>query len=146
MPEFGGLKLSQDENAARYFDDVHHTPLACGHRRGSGADLMHFDRPGHIGWGGNSGFQALNLAAQMGPARIVLVGLDMTITGGVHWHGAHPDNSYKLHNPTEQITNRWARPIEAAAPVLAERGIEVLNASAVSKLTAYAKVNFEDLF
>lgn len=101
------------------------------------------DEPGVLGWGGNSGFHALNLAVQAGARRIVLVGYDMTIAGGVHWHGRHPS---ALNNPTAGNIDRWRRVMDAAAPMLAECGVEVLNASAVSALAAFPKVAFEEAF
>lgn len=92
-------------------------------------------RPGIIGWGGNSGFHALNLAVQFGARRIVLVGYDMQVDAGVHWHGVHEG----MNNPSQISTARWRRIIDAAAPDLALLGIEVVNTSAISALTAYPK-------
>ena len=40
-----------------------------------------------IGGGGNSGFQALNLALQWGARKIILVGFDLTDENGLHWYG-----------------------------------------------------------
>jgi hypothetical protein len=94
---------------------------------------------GVIGWGGNSGFGALNLAVQFGARRIVLVGFDMRLDQGIHWHGAHPQG---LNNPQSAYVDRWRRVIDEAAPVLNALGIEVLNASPISALRNYRKVDF----
>lgn len=91
-----------------------------------------------IGWGGNSGFQAVNLAAHFGTKRIILVGFDMRVDLGVHWHGDHRAG---LNNPTPSSVERWRWILDRAAPDLAERGIEVVNASPVSALTAYPKID-----
>ena len=65
-------------------------------------------RPGMIGWGSNSGFGAVNIAVQRGVKSIILVGFDLNLALGSHWHGAHPG---KLGNPREASI----RPLEASA-------------------------------
>ena len=99
-----------------------------------GQHRMLFGEPGVIGDGGNSGFQAINLAAQMGASQIVLVGFDMRIDAGLHWHGRH---LHGLNNPREANVLRWRRRLDDAAGSLAERGIDVVNASQVSMLKGY---------
>jgi hypothetical protein len=96
--------------------------------------------PGEIGSNGvGGGFQALNLAIQFGAKRIVLVGYDMRIDRGICWHGKYGQG---LINKTETDVIRWRKKLDAQAPLLKEIGVEVLNASAVSTLTAYPKVDF----
>jgi hypothetical protein len=126
---FPGLKVTQHvRDAARFgLECVKLNPK----RR-----TMAFEQFGEIGSGGNSGFQAVNLAAQAGAARIVLVGFDYSLARGVHWHGAHPPG---MNNPSERNCDRWRGDLDAAAPLLAGLGIEVLNASPYSTLTAYEK-------
>jgi sugar phosphate isomerase/epimerase len=99
------------------------------------------DRVGEVGWGGNSGFQALNLAVQFGARKIVLVGFDLNLDQGVHWHGPHPG---RLNNPTRDSLARWARVLDAQAPLLERLGVEVVNASPASALTKFRKVPFEE--
>tara|TARA_R100001244_G_scaffold47793_2_gene42607 strand:- start:2216 stop:2557 length:342 start_codon:yes stop_codon:yes gene_type:complete len=108
-----------------------------------GKDKILVGRAGVLGWGGNSGFHALNLAVQFGADRIVLVGYDMRVDRGTHWHGQHPQG---MNNPSEKNVVRWRNAVDDAAPMLAGLGIEVLNASPISALTAYPKVSFEDVF
>jgi hypothetical protein len=93
---------------------------------------------GTVGHGGNSGFQALNLAAQFGARRIVLIGYDFT---GPHWH---PNHAKPLANPHEEAMARWRGHLDAAAPLYKAWGVEVLNASPVSRLKAYPRVSIED--
>lgn len=128
------MKISQDGAAARAYGDVVRVHL----RRNCHRVLL--DRPGHIGDGGNSGFQAINLAAQFGARRIVLVGFDMRLDQGVHWHGRHPPG---LNNPRLTHLPDWRVRIDRAAHVLAARGIEAVNASPVSALTAFPFVPLE---
>jgi len=95
---------------------------------------------GQLGWGGNSGFQALNLAVQFGANPVILVGYDMRLDHGVHWHGAH-DNG--LNNPTKGNVERWRRAVDGAAAVISALGIKVVNASPISALAAYPKMDLE---
>lgn len=93
-----------------------------------------------VGWGGNSGFQALNMVVLFGCRRIILVGFDATIKFGLHWHESHPVGQ----NPTPNKTLRWRRSLDWAFPVLTRIGVEVINCSEKSKLKKYPKMSFED--
>lgn len=80
--------------------------------------------------------------AQFGPQRIILVGFDMRLDLGLHWHGRHDRvGTQWLNNPTDPVIIRWRKVMNNAAPVLSEMGIEVLNVSPVSALTAYPIVD-----
>ena len=105
--------------------------------------MVRFDRPAELGDGGNSGFQALNLAIQMGARRVVLVGFDMRIDLGRHWHGDHGPG---LNNPRDTSVVRWRRAFDASAPILQSLGVEVFNASPSSALEAFPKRTLEELF
>lgn len=129
---FPGLKVTQ---TAKGLPGVHKVQVESAHRS------MLFDRFGQLGAGGNSGFQAVNLAAQAGAARIVLVGFDYSLARGVHWHGKHPPG---MNNPSERNMVRWAEDLDRAAPLLASLGVEVLNASPYSSLRAYPVRPLED--
>lgn len=102
-------------------------------------DTLLFNRYGEIGWGGNGGFHALNLALQFGARRIILVGYDMRVDRGVHWHGEHPKG---MNNPAAANVTRWRQVLDRQAGLLKRLGIEVLNASPVSALESYPKVDF----
>lgn len=139
---FAGQRVTVDKGAAAEFGlslaSIGRPPPKDGSAR---SGQMLFDRFGVLGDGGNSGFQAVNLAAQAGARRIILLGFDMTLAAGVHWHGRHPAG---LNNPTAQNLARWRRHMDEAAPTLAALGIEVINASMSSALTAYPKMSLED--
>jgi hypothetical protein len=66
----------------------------------------------------------------------------MRLDFGVHWHGKHPGG---MCNPNNTAVLRWRKCIDAAAPILDEVGIEVVNASPISSLAAYRKVDFEEM-
>lgn len=134
VPDFGGLRVTGDERAARTYG-LQRVRIETAN------DRLQLRRAGVIGYGGNSGFQALNLALQFGASRIILAGFDMTLADGVHWHGAHGGG---LRNPSAQSLARWARVLDAQAPLLQRLGVTVLNVSPVSALTAFPKVSLED--
>ncbi|MBN8292821.1 hypothetical protein JI664_12675 [Rhodobacter sp. NTK016B] len=132
--EFPGQKLCIEERACRKF--------GLGYVRCMKPDDRIFLEPkGTVGWGGNSGFHCLNLAIQFGVKRVLLVGYDMTVANGLHWHGAHPVG---LNNPRQGSVSRWRRAVDAAAKIAAAQGVEVLNCSPGSALTRYRKVDFEE--
>lgn len=127
VPGFQGLKLTYEAAAARQFGlrrviiDRGNNTLVLG-----GAA---------VGDGGNSGFQALNLALNWGAKRVLLVGFDMSIAGGEHWHGRHGSG---LNNPREHNVRRWLS-ANWSTPV----GIEIINCNPGSALSAYPKLSFE---
>ena len=100
---------------------------------------------GKVGWGGNSGFNALNMVAQFKPAKIILIGFDMSRASGTHWHDPHPaDRVRGLSNPTNHSVERWRRVMENAAREFVDHGITVINCSAMSALQKYRKMSFEE--
>jgi hypothetical protein len=102
---------------------------------------MVFDTPGVVGWGGNGGFHMVSLAAQMRPKAILLVGMDMRLDLGVHWHGPHGGG---LNNPSRTEIRKWRKGLDAAAPVLRDMNITVINCSKISALEAYPKLEFKE--
>lgn len=101
-----------------------------------GVDRIILEQPGAIGDGGNSGFQAFNLALAFGARRVVLVGFDMRLDEGVHWHGPHSGRE-GLHNPTLRNVIRWRDVFLANADALAAGGFEVFRESDISALTCF---------
>ncbi len=89
--------------------------------------------------GRNSGFQAVNLAFHLGAARIGLVGFDMHDRAGTHWHKPHKG----MPNPTAANMEEWRAAMDAAAPIIAGLGVEVINCSLASALIAYPKMSLE---
>lgn len=131
-PEFEGLRVG--------FEPVPEYPDVRRIEVDKKSDVLVM-QPGTTGSGGNSGFQALNLAVQWGARRVLLVGYDMRIDLGAHWHGRHGAG---LNNPTDQLVKRWVAAMDGAAATLAALGVEVLNCSPISALTAYRKTTLEE--
>ncbi len=138
--EFAGLKISRERDNKdlawpALADDIHKIKIEryC--------DRLLRDEIGKIGSGGNSGFQSLNLAVQFGAKRILLIGYDMRVDRGEHWHPRHPMPLSNPH-PNDNIP-RWRKAIDGAAGVLAALGIRTINCSLESALTAYPKMTVE---
>lgn len=135
-PEFKGMKMSQDRiKCAVHYREI--KGVYCDH----GTDDLMMKKWGQIGWGGNSGFNAINLAAQFRVKAMILVGYDMRTDLGMHWHGKHGAG---LNNPIDKNVLRWCRAIDNAAPALKKLGIAVYNTSPVSMLKNYPKISFEE--
>ena len=97
--------------------------------------------PGTVATGGTSGYAALNLAVLKGAKRIVLLGYDYgLIDGRHHYHDAYPWH----HVANDQSWPAWAKQFDAAAPLLAAQGVEVVNASPQSAITCFPKMSIED--
>lgn len=90
---------------------------------------------GIIHQGGNSGFQAVNLAYQAGAARMVLLGFDMSCG---HWHGDHPA---PLTNTRAFMLPNWISGFARLAADLREAGVDVVNATPGSALTCFPHVD-----
>ena len=136
VPQFKGLKVTPSPTAARVFGlQQVKTKL--------GARLM-LDPKGTVGCGlrdggGHSGWQAINLAVQLGASRIVLAGFEMR--GG---------RFTKFERGVAKIDpgriERWRREMDDAAGEFAAIGCEVVNATPDSALTAYPYQPFEEVF
>lgn len=83
------------------------------------------------------------MAVVFGARRVVLVGYDMTLEHGVHWHGRHGvwidsrGRTQRPNNPSLSSVKRWRAAIDSEAIRLEQAGIEVINASPISALTAF---------
>lgn len=134
-PNFKGMKVSIDKAACALFPDIKRMHVK------KQDDRLELLKPGHTGWAGNSGFHAFNLAVQQLPKKIILVGYDMTIKNGLHWHGSHQQG---MNNPREKNIGRWIRALDATAEIVAVMGIKVINASAVSMLQRFEKMTLQE--
>ena len=84
----------------------------------------------------------MNLAVQFGAKRILLLGFDMTVSRGVHWHGPHEDG---LKNPHEGTCVTWRTLFASAAPDLEKAGVEVINVTSNSALTCFPMGKLTDV-
>jgi hypothetical protein len=130
--DFAGMRASPLASAVRLEPRVRQ--LRCD----MNATGFVMGRPGTIAWLGNSGAQAVNLALMLGARRVVLVGFDMHLGGGEHWHGPHST----LPNPTAGKLAEWAAMLDAAAPTAG--GAEIVNACPGSALRSYPKMEWRE--
>lgn len=128
--DFGGELWTQcPETAIKMgLNWVHGTP-----GKGLGRDGIHF--------GGNSGYQAMNLAYLMNASRIYLLGYDMQKIGCLsHWHGDHPRCM-----PSRQAFDSWVLQFDALASDLKAEGVQVVNLSRETALSCFDRAGIEVL-
>lgn len=135
--KFSGIKVTPDAVAAKRYGLNLVSLLG---KIDDDADRIAVDRPGSISRGGNSGFQLVNLVTQFGSKRQIWIGFDFV---GEHWHDKHPD---PLKNPRSHTLDKWRRRLDSNASVLAGLGVEIINVSAISALTAYPKASLDGAF
>src|SRR5262245_24717747 len=136
LVEFTGLKLTHDSVACKHYPALQHVII-----ENVSSDKILLERPSHIGAGGNSGFQAANLAVQFGATGILLVGIDCNLEHGEHWHGRHPA---QMNNPAQSNVKRWRGAWEGAAGALQALGVDVVNCSPISALQNYPKMTIDE--
>jgi len=96
--------------------------------------------PDSVNAGGNSGFQAIHLAALFGAKKIVLIGFDMMRTDGkFHWHGKHEG---RLPNGTG--FPGWIKSMGYLAKDLQAMGVEVINCTRRTALRCFPRMELED--
>lgn len=96
--------------------------------------------PRYLNTGGNSGYQAINLAYHFGARRIILIGYDMQHTGGLkHWHSDYPEG---MDNATPVAS--WRRRFEPLARDLKHDGVRVINATRQTALECFERMPLED--
>lgn len=113
----------------------------CDHR-------MHImsDEPGRLN-GTNSGGIALNLAYQMRPKRLYLFGFDYRPGPKNEWHWFEHTGKTDTVGAFSIHANRyrgWAQQFSDAGPKFKARGIQVLNVSDISMVTAFPKISPRD--
>lgn len=125
-PTFQGLKVTCETNS---FGDV--LELKAGAATGFDSD------PGVICTGGNSGYQAVCVAVNMGCPQILLCGFDMKPG---HWHGAHKS---PLRTTAAETYKTWIERFRSLTKPLSDLGVEVLNCSPGSALDAFPRAEIQ---
>ena len=97
-------------------------------------------RYGFLHQGGNSGYQAINLAYLWGAKAIVLLGFDCSQPAGkeAHWFGQHEEGLINL-----QPFALWQSRFPALAEDLAHDGVQVINSSRETLLTCFDRAPIE---
>ena len=110
-------------------------PEGWAHRlKNTGKDGFDPD-PSCVRTGHNGGYQAMHSAIHAGAREIVLVGIDMDKS--THWFGKHP-NDIELDRAALMLPK-----FEGLIPELTARGIKVWNASPISTIQHWPKVDID---
>jgi hypothetical protein len=96
--------------------------------------------PSRVRTAGTSGHAALNVATLKGAKKIVLLGFDYGAVNGKH----HYHDAYSWHKPEEQNWPQWAKFFDQSKTQCDELGIEVVNASPESTITAFPRMSIEE--
>lgn len=127
---FNGELWTQDLKAKREFGLAW---VLGKDKNGLGSDCVHY--------GGNSGYQAINLAYLWGVSRIILLGFDCKLVNGKkHWFGEHPEGLNKNQNFTF-----WLHNFEKLAIDLKNENVEVINCSPDSALKCFKQMDIENV-
>lgn len=97
------------------------------------------EEPGHLN-GTNSGACALNLAWQLKPRRVFLVGFDMNRSpdGEAYWYPPYP---WAAGGISATKYGGWAKQFDQAASAFSRIGATVYNVSPASEIPHFAKVH-----
>lgn len=102
-----------------------------------GYNLQYFPHPDNGPF--NSGLRAIQLAINLGAARVLLLGYDCCVDEGTHWHGDHPSG---LKNPDLNSTERWQAQYQRFAATVS--GTEILNCSRRTALACFPLSTIEN--
>ncbi len=141
VPAFRGIKAGLNRNC---YPDVR---VLRSRRKGDGPEPQAThglsDEPGYLREGRNSGYQAIDLACQLGAARIALLGFDCKLgrDGRRHHFGDHPR---PLSNPRAELLARWVEAYRTLALPLSARRIEVINCSRDTAIDAFPRSTIQE--
>lgn len=96
--------------------------------------------PPTIELGGNSGFQALNVAIHCRPQAVILLGYNFGGSGRGHYFGNHPPQLARSHN-----YRSWLKHMESAGRRHAGREPVIFNATEGSAIQCFQKTTLRDL-
>jgi len=97
-----------------------------------------------LGWNGNTGASAINLALVLGASRVFLIGFDMTSsdTGETNWHSNPLDKITEIHY--ERYKRQMAMSISTIYANWPE--VEVINLNVDSAMDLFPKVSWDQVF
>lgn len=91
--------------------------------------------------GYNSGMRAIQFAIERGASRIILIGFDCSLQGGIHWHGPHE----LTKNPDAARVRKWHGQFKTVAALANLRRCEVINCSRHTELTCFPVRDLESV-
>lgn len=127
---FSGELWTQDDLAAAKY----------GLNRVSGQSKKGLGMNWVINFGGNSGYQLINLCYHFGASKIILLGFDMQRTGGKsHHHGDHPGELNR-----SLPFNEWLPRFNQLALDLKAQGVQVVNATRQTALDCFERKDLRE--
>ncbi len=150
LSKYTGLVVSSDKHTAK--QDLHwvkYLPIEV--RKSVPSYQRHLGistHPKAVAWNYNSGASAISLAAWMGAKRIILVGFDMTLNTNKnqHFHNEYRSESADKFFPVKNLPfNRHLAGFPFIRRDADKMGIEIINTSLNSAITAFPKVNINEL-
>lgn len=139
-PSFMGFKATIEYSPGRKAADLTRFVPDMHFYRNTGHHGVEADADGLRTCGCNSGGAAVNLAAHLGATRIALLGYDMGSTQGKrHFFGDHPQGLSNTHNYPA-----WRRAFDTMRPAFEAIGVEVLNCSRTTSLSAFPCVSLDE--
>lgn len=91
--------------------------------------------------GNNSGLRAMQLAEILLSRRFLLIGFDMHVKQGVHWHEPHGG---QMRNPGTGEMRMWLDEMAIEGPKFTERRVEVINCSLDSAISCFRKMPLQE--
>lgn len=126
-PDFEGQRWTLNQDTAKKYG-INYIPYD---------GQLVWGKNGIIATGGNSGFQAVNLAEHHGYERVILLGYDMGFTHNKHWW----TGQYKRDTRPSNYKN-WIERFEKAKPFMK---IEVINCTRQTALDCFEKADLRDV-
>ncbi len=127
MPAFQGLKYGLSVKAGKW----------PGVERLANTGVQGFDPGPGIRTGGNSGYQAIQVAVKLGAARVLLLGYDMKLgaRGRTHFFGEHPSTLKSVSN-----YGTFCAYYRSLARPLRDLNVEVINCSRETALSCFPRM------
>lgn len=129
VPDFKGEKWTVSPDAAKYYG-LNHIEYRV--------ELPWSNQQGLLATGGNSGFQALNLAVLQGASEVILLGYDMGFAGDKkHWWTGQIKREFRDSN-----YNSWIKRFHLAVPHIP---VPVWNCTRGGYLHAFPRRELKDV-
>lgn len=140
MPDFHGLKFGLGSNVGMRnpFPGLPDIQVL----RYTGVEGLELE-PDGLRCGRNSGAAAIGLAMHLGAVRVLLLGYDCGrgSSGQAHFFGDHPVG---LNTTSQAMFDKFRRMFDTLVEPLSEAGVEVINCSRETALTAFPRMPLED--
>lgn len=145
VPEFNGFKIGLTYDGIRglpysgWADSKEKDQLSY-QLASTGKEGLELEDKRAIRTGQNSGYQAINLAVNLGADRIILLGFDMKSGKDAnHFWGDYDDHG----NPTKGLYKQWKNNFKTMVEPLKEIGVQVINCTDGSALKCFPRCELE---